>query len=513
MGEKSRTEYSAINTSAAMICRVLTILAGYLTRVVFTRMLSESYVGINGLFLDIINVLSFTELGVGTAITFALYKPVAEKDQEKQKSLMRLYQNIYRTVALIVLLAGLFVIPFMDVLIKNKPEVNHLTLIYLMYLANTALSYLFIYKRSLVDAHQKLYIGVLYQSGFLLLQYALQILVLVLTRNFLLYLTIYLLCTFGGNMAIARKADQLYPYLREKNVQPLPQQERQEITRNIRAMLMHKLGGTVVNNTDNLLLSSMVGIGSVACYSNYFLVIGSVRQVLNQMFQGITASVGNLGVIEDSKRLHRIFGASFFMGQWLYGFAAIALFELLGPFVELSFGGQYVFSRDITFILCVNFYVTGLRQATLVFRDSLGLFWYDRYKSVAEAAINLVSSIILARRFGTVGVFIGTLISTMTTSAWVEPLVLYRVRLKSSPWPYYGKYLVYSLVIFATARLTHQVCALVQGSAWRILLLRLPICLAVPNLVLLVCYHRTWEFRLLLHKALGLLRQKTRRKA
>ena len=133
-----------------MICRVLTILVGYLTRVVFTRMLSESYVGINGLFLDIINVLSFTELGVGTAITFALYKPVAEKDQEKQKSLMRLYQNIYRTVALIVLLAGLFVIPFMDVLIKNKPEVNHLTLIYLMYLANTALSYLFIYKLSLI---------------------------------------------------------------------------------------------------------------------------------------------------------------------------------------------------------------------------------------------------------------------------------------------------------------------------------------------------------------------------
>lgn len=510
--EKSRTEYSALNTSVAMICRMLTILAGFFTRVVFTRTLSESYVGINGLFLDIINVLSFTELGVGTAITYALYKPVAEGNREKQKSLMILYRNIYRVVALIVLLAGLAVVPFLDVLIKNKPEVDHLTLIYLMYLANTALSYLFIYKRSLVDAHQKLYIGVLYQSGFLLLQYALQILLLLLTKNFLLYLSVYLLCTFFGNLAIAGKADRLYPYLKEKQAQPLPQEERKEITRNIRAMLMHKLGGTVVNNTDNLLLSSMVGISSVACYSNYFLLIGSVRQVLNQAFQGITASVGNLGVMEDEKRFRRIFSAAFFLSQWLYGVAAITLYELLGPFVELSFGPQYVFSGDITFILCVNFFVTGLRQATLVFRDSLGLFWYDRYKSVAEAAINLVSSIVLARYLGTMGVFLGTFISTMTTSAWVEPLVLYRVRLKTSSRPYFGKYLLYCLVMLATAKLTDMVCAGITGGPWR-QMLRLPICLVLPNLLLLLCYHRTWEFRLLLEKASRLLHQRLGRRA
>lgn len=512
MAEKSRTEYSARNASTAMVCQVLTILAGYFTRVVFTRLLSESYVGVNGLFLDIINVLSFSELGVGTAITYALYKPVAEKDLEKQKSLMLLYRNIYRGVALIVLLAGLLVVPFLDVLIKDKPDVEHLTLIYLMYLANTSMSYLLIYKRSLVDAHQKLYIGELYHHGFLLLQYALQVLVLVLTRNFLLYLAMYLLCTCAGNLAMARHADKLYPYLREKQVQPLPNQERKEITRNIRAMLMHKLGGTVVNNTDNLLLSSMVGIGSVARYTNYFLVIGSARHVLEQVFRGITASVGNLGVIEDEKRLHRIFEASFFMGQWLYGVAAIALYELLDPFVELSFGAQYIFPKSITFILCVNFFINGLRQATLAFRDSLGLFWYDRYKSVAEAAINLIGSILLARHLGAMGVFLGTFISTVTTSAWVEPLVLYRVRLKSSVLPYYGKYLLYCLVMLAVAKLTDLVCAQLSSSPWQ-LLLRLIICLALPNLLLLLCYHRTWEFRLLLEKAVRLLRHRFKREA
>lgn len=512
MGKLSRTEYSALNTSASMVSRMVTILAGYLTRVVFTRLLSESYVGINGLFLDIVNVLSFTELGVGTAITYALYKPIAEENFEKQKSLMRLYRNIYRIVALVILCAGLLVLPFMDVLIRNRPDVEHLNVIYLMYLANSALSYFFIYKKALVDAHQRMYIGVLYHSSFLLLQYVLQVITLLLTQNFILYLSIYLLCTVLNNLAVAHKADQLYPYLREKNVQPLPKEERKSIIRNIRAMLMHKLGGTVVNNTDNLLLSSMVGIVSVACYSNYFLLIGSVRQVLDQMFQGITASVGNLGVNEDSERIHRIFEASFFIGQWIYGFAAICLYELVSPFVAASFGAQYVFASEIVLILCINFYVTGMRQATLVFRDSLGLFWYDRYKSVAEAVINLVVSILLASAYGTIGVFTGTLISTVTTSAWVEPLVLYRVRLHRSAWPYFGKYLLYTAVIAAAAFVTDLVCAGIPGESWKLLLLRLPVCLVVPNVILLLCYSRTWEFRMLLEKAVCLWKQKHRRK-
>lgn len=512
MEQKSRTEYSALNTTTVMISQMTTFVVGYLVRIIFTRLLSESYVGINGLFLDIINVLSFSELGVGTAITYALYKPVAEEDREKQKSLMRLYRDIYRVVALIVLGAGLLVIPFMDVLIKNKPDVEHLTLIYLMYLANSVLSYLFIYKKTLIDAHQRMYIGVLYQGGFLLLQYAIQVVVLFTTRNFILYLSLFLICTLLSNILTARHADKLYPYLKEKNVQPLEKEERQSITRNIRAMLMHKLGGTVVNNTDNLLLSSMVGIVSVACYSNYYLIIASIHLVLSQMFQGITASVGNLGVNEDGKRIRRVFEAIFFMDQWIYGFAAICLYELLSTFIGISFGAQYIFDPMIVLILCVNFYVNGMRQATLVFRDSLGLFWYDRYKSVFEAAINLIVSILLARKLGTAGVFLGTFVSTMTTSAWVEPLVLYRVRLKHTPWSYYGKYILYTVILLAAAALTNYCCNLIQAEGWRLLLLRLPICVVVPNVVLLVCYFRTKEFRLLMEKGIQLIQKKTQRK-
>lgn len=148
---------------------------------------------------------------------------------------------------------------------------------------------------------------------FILLQDILQIIILITTKNFILFLAIYILCTLGNNISLSRKADKLYPYLKEKNVTPLEKDEKKSIYKNIRAMLMHKIGDVVVNNTDNIILSSFVGIVSVGCYSNYYLVVGSIHQVLGQVFRGITASVGNLGVTEDKKRVRKIFETSFLL--------------------------------------------------------------------------------------------------------------------------------------------------------------------------------------------------------
>lgn len=509
MTEKTRTEYSARNTTVAMISRMIAIVMGFVTRVVFTHTLSESYVGINGLFTDILNVLALSELGVGTAITYALYRPIAENDVERQKSLMKVFQGFYQMVALIIAAAGLMVIPFMGYLVKDAGDVEHIIPIYLLYLLNSVLSYLFVYKKTLMDAHQLSYIGVMYHTVFLLVQDILQIAVLLTTGNFIVFLLIYLGCTVANNVCVARKADRLYPYLRDKDVVKLPKEEKQGIFRNIRAMLMHKIGNVVVNNTDNLLISAMVGIISAGLYSNYYLIIGSVRQVLDQALQGITASVGNLGVTEDSRRVKKIFEASFFVGQWMYGFAAICLFELLNPFVEISFGTNYVFPFELVLVLCMNFYVTGMRQATLVFRDSLGLFWYDRYKSLFEAGINLAVSVVLTLQFGIIGVFLGTLVSTVTTSFWIEPYVLYKKHLHAPVIPYFIRYAVYTAVLVLTGLITNAVCVPVEGSPWKVLLLRLPICLVVPNVLLFLCYHRTEEFRFLWRKALHLIHRKT----
>lgn len=481
MNSKSRTQYSAYNTSIALFSRAAAILMGYVVRVVFTHVLSENYVGINGLFTDILNVLSLSEMGIETAISFALYKPIADGNTEAQKSIMHLYQWFYRFVAVFVAAAGICVIPFMDILIKNKPDIPHLTYIYILYLFNTVLSYLFVYKRTLLDAHQLMYIGTLSKTVSWVLQDIVQIAVLLLTKNFILYLYVYILTTLFSNIYISKKAERIFPFLRDKNIAPVEKQERKHILKNIRAMMMHKIGDVIVNNTDNLLISSFVGI----------------------------ASVGNLGATASKERVQTIFSSVFLLNHWMFSFAAICLFELLNPFIVLSFGEKYLFTTDIVWILCINFYIRGLTRSCLIFRNSLGLFWYDRYKSIAEALINLIVSIILAQRFGTFGVFMGTFISTVTTTLWIEPFVLYKYHFQTPVFAYYRRLLLYCIECGAVWLTAHFLCEKCTA-AFHItgiipdMTLRLICCTLVVNFVFIILYKNNDAMQLLLHKWRGL---------
>ena len=408
---------------------------------------------------------------------------------------MRMFRTFYRITAGVVLIAGLCLIPFLDILMKDRPDVDHLVIIYLLYLLNSFVSYLLIYKKTLVDAHQMNYITVMYHNGFLVLQDICQIIVLLLTRNFILFLIVAVVCTMSGNICMSRKADRLFPYLKEPCKERLLQEERRDIFKNVKAMLMHKIGNVVVNNTDNLLISSFVGVVTAGIYSNYYLIIGSVRQVLDQAMLGVAASVGNLGVTEEKEKVGQIFDRLFFIGYWLFGFAGICLLELLNPFVELAFGERYLFRKEIVLILCINFCINGMRRAVLIFKESMGLFWYDRYKAVAEAVLNLVISVLLVTKFGVAGVFVGTFCSTVLTSVWVEPYVIYKYRLEKPVTEFFTKYAGYLGVMAVVWGITEYCCRFISGQVFLVLICRLGICLTVPNILLWLIYRRTVEWK------------------
>lgn len=506
----TRTEYSVRNTMVSVASRIAALIMGYLLRVVFTHTLSESYVGLNGLFSDIISVLSLSEMGIGTAITYALYRPVAEGDIEKQKSLMLLIRRLYWVVVAAVAAFGCGLIPFMRLLIKDHQDVEQLTLIYLLYLVNSVCSYLLIYKKTLLDAQQKMYIGVFYQTLSWALQDALKIVVLLVWHDFILFLVIGIVFTLLCNIFISRAADRNYPYLRHRNPKPLPAEEKRKIFSNVRAMMMHKVGAVIVNNTDNLVLSACVGLLSAGCYSNYCLVLMSIRQILEQLYQGIAASVGNLGVMEDESHVKKVFETAAFIGQWIYGLGAVCLFELLNPFIGFSFGRQYLFSREILFVLCLNFYVNGLRNAAMTFRDSMGLFWHDRYKAIAEAGLNIVLSLILVNYMGTIGVFLGTLFSMLLTSSWIEPYILYKYGFKCSCRGYFLRQGLYCMLTAVVWPLTDLVCretARAAGPAADFLI-RTAVCALLPNALFLAFYCRTAEFKYAMNKGIVFLKEK-----
>lgn len=491
-----RSENSRKNLVVNVGCQLVNILLGFLCRTVFIRALGNSYLSISAYFSNVLSILSVAELGFGTAIIFSMYQPLAQNDRKKIGALMGLYKRAYRVIGLVVAAAGLAFAPFYRFFMKESPDIPYLTLIYFLYLFNSVLTYFFSYKQSIIMADQKNYICTLYQYGFSITQNVIQIVILFRTHNFILYLCTQIIFSFLTNFFLARKADRMYPYLKHYETQKLGKTEKDGIFKNIKAMFMHRIGGAVVNGTDALLISSFVNVASTGIYSNYFMITNTLNGLTSQIFGAITASVGNLGAEEENRKSYKIYLAINFAGFWIFSFCAISLFCLLNPFIRFWLRkDDMTFPILVVFLIVLNFYVTGMRQATLTFRNAFGLFWYDRYKAIAEAAINLIASIILVQQIGIAGVFLGTLISTITTDFWVEPLVLFRHGFHRSPAPYFIRYAGYTVLTFAAGALTWNCCSLVAGSALVSFAVKCVICLVLPNLLFFLIFHRTKEFQ------------------
>lgn len=504
---RSRTEYSAINAGAAVAAQVVSIVMGYATRVVFTHTLSMSYTGINGLFLDILGILSLSELGMDSAMSFSLYRPIAEGNIPMLQALMKLFRRLYLIVAAVVCAGGLTLVPFLDRIVGDASGIEHLTLIYLLYLGNSVVSYLMVCKRSIITAHQRQYILSLYSTVFSLIQAFAQIILLVTVKNFIAYLLTSVLCTVLCNLFIASRADHLYPFLREKCEYQLPDTEKSLIGRNIRALALHNFGAVLINHVDNLLLSLFTGISTVGIYSSYYMIISFIRQVLDKIFQAISASVGNLGASTDREELDPVFHTAFFIGQWIYGFAAICLYELMSPFIELSFGPQFRFENAIVFVLCLSFFLHGIRLSIGTFWYALGMFQLDQYKALAEALLNLILSIILGKRWGAFGIFAGTVLSELLIPTWVDPYMFFRHCLHKPVLPFFLRYTRYAAILGFTWWIVDILCSLVSGGPIWTLFLRLIICGFVGNGLLLAAHFRCREMRTVAHLALHLLKK------
>ena len=417
-----RTKYSMINMIFGVGGHVLNMVLAFVSRMIFIRYLDAAYLGVNGLFSDILGMLNLAELGIGSAMIFSMYKPAAVDDREELGKLMNLYKLMYRLVAAFVLVTGLCLLPFLNVLIKGDPGIEHLRLIYLMYLGNSVSSYLLSYKNSILLAYQKAYVRTVVEQIAHAVQIVLQVVVLIVTQNFQLYLLLQILTQISTNLVVSRRVDKEFPYLKDEKRLP-SKEERSGIMKNILALSMHRLGSAVVNSTDNLLMSAFVGLTSVGIYSNYKLVIKSLGDLLNKVYTAFTGSITNglgAGIIVQ---------LDFFLFL-LFGYFSAGMVVLFNPFIKLMFGEEYLFSQAVVIIVVVQFYITGMRQINLQFREAMGLFWYDRYKPVAESIINLVVSILLVQRYGVAGVFLGTIVSTMTTCFWVEPYILMKYGLK-----------------------------------------------------------------------------------
>lgn len=475
---------------------VVTSLLSFVSRTVFIYTIGVTYLGLNGLILNVLAMLSLTELGIGAAINYSLYKPLVENDTLKIQAIMRFYKKAYIIIGLVVFGLGLVLMLFLKYIIKDPQGIENLNLIYLIFLFNTSYTYFFTYKRTLISADQKAYLLVPFTTGFQILMVVSQIVVLILFKNFILYLLTQTLFNVVQNIVINRFIDSKYPYLRDKEVLPVPREELNTIKKNVKATFLHNIGDYAINSTDNIIISAFISIVVVGIYSNYLLIITTVNTFIMIIFNSTAASFGNL-IAEDNKekslQMSQIFD---FIGFWIFGWATICFYNLLNPFIAVWLGPNFLIEQIIISVVLANYYLTGMRLPISIVKVSAGVYTQDQYVPLIQSALNLVFSIVLVQKWGLVGVFAGTLISSVMLPCWYRPIVVYKNVFQSSAKRYFKKYLVYGLFVLCCVLLTKYLCALFFSSyTIGSLLGRSILCLLLPNLLLVLAFYRTDEFQ------------------
>lgn len=315
-------------------------------------------------------------------------------------------------------------LPFIDLFVKDDDAVPQLEYFYFIFLVNTAISYFWSYKRSLLIADQKQYIVNIYVTAVQCVISVVQIILLLIFNSYWCFVLLMLCGTVLENLLISYKADKEYSYL-FKERDKLNSAIKQDIVKNIKAMFGHKLGNAIIFSSSNMILSKVAGLAVVGLYSNYYMVIIALDHFAGKFFEAITASIGNLMVLEESGKKVKAFKVMEFITALQAAICFCGLFVLFNSFVELWVGKAYLFSEAVVAAMAFSFYLTYMRKAVLMFRDACGLYWNDRYKPLAESVINLTASIYLTIHYGVIGVVIGGIISTLLTCFWVEPYVLF----------------------------------------------------------------------------------------
>lgn len=493
-----RTRYSLINVITAWVGQLFVLLFQLASRFVFVRTLSADYLGISGLFTNILSMLTLAELGVGAAMTFSLYMPLVQGNAEKIKSLMRFYRNAYRAIGGIVLCGGIAFLPFYPSFITSKPDISHLDSIYILYVVNSSVSYFYSYKRSLIIADQKKYVdSIVYYSRQAVMS-VLQIAVLLLTRNFILYLVCQFVCQIAENVVISKIADKMYPYLKDKDVKRLGRDDVASIRKNVGALVCHKIGSVVVNSTSSVLISRFISLAIAGLYSNYTMITSALQSIVGQAFSAITGSVGNLEASENPERIHLVFRQVFYLNFVFTGFCTICLYCLFQPFVRLWVGDAYLLDTFTCGVIVANFYIKGMRNAASVFRDGSASYYYDRYRPLIESALNLVLSVILIQKLGLAGLVMATIITTVLTCSFEEPFILYRHVLNTRFSGFVKRWFTYLGIIIVdtivVSSVVNRIPFWVEGGIWSfIFLLFLTLIFAGIAILLSTCWLKEFK--------------------
>lgn len=428
---ESRSLKSSKNLISGLVQKTFTLLLTFVSRTVFIKVFGVEMLGINGLFTNVLALLSLADLGFSTAMTYSYYKPVAENDYKKISALNHFYKKVYLTIAAAIAVIGLALIPFLKSIINLDREIEHLYLYYILTLASTVVSYLFVYKTTVLYAHQQGYVVLKYNMIMNVVLSITQIFFMLLLRNYIVYLSLSIVFTIINNFYVSHIVDKRFPYIKQKS--DLSKAERKDIFSNLSSVFLYKVSSVLMNSTDNIIISKMIGTVFVGYYSNYLTIVNMITGYVSMMFTSLTASIGNLIVKESNEKQYKVFKEVQAISAWFCIVIAACVYALIDEFIVIWLGNNFILDNLTVIAIGINFFLICILNPIWIFREAAGIYRKTKYIMVICAILNIVLSIVLGKFIGLSGVLLASAISKLLTYIWYEPIILFRDFFKKKP--------------------------------------------------------------------------------
>lgn len=443
MNSKGRLYLSKKNIIIGILSQILVCCISLLNRNIFIKFLGIEYLGVSNVLYSLVTIFSVAEIGISEAIAFSLYKPLADDDHEKITEILKLLRKFYFLVSVIIILVGIFFSPFLKNVLKDSINIEHIYIIYFLYILNASLSYVFSYKKILLVADQKKYVESIVSTVLIILMHFLQMILLLLTKSFLLYFVCQIIFNLLTNIVLSVIVNKQYPYLRVEKVGDLPIEDRKVLFKNLFALAIQRINSVIASSIDSIILSVMLGTVIVGKYNNYLMIERYLTQFIIIIFTSLSGSIGNLVATESKEKHYKIFKRIEFLSFISFGITGLCFFTSVDSFINFWLNDpELLLNKSVLFVITLNYYILGVRHSITLFKNAYGLYWQDRFKPLLTVSVNVIFSWLLTKQFGIIGVGLGTAISYLFINGIIEPIVLFKYGFGKKVWTYFVNYFI-----------------------------------------------------------------------
>ena len=492
MNKESRTINARKNVISSFINKIVLLILAFICRKVFIHFIGVEYLGISGLFSNILTLLSVAELGLGTAMNVMLYKPIVDNDIKRLSSVLYYFKKLYNYISILVLVIGLGLMPFLRYIVNLKDDIPNLYLYYFVLLISTVGSYLFVYKGSIIRADQKSYLINRVELFTTIGITVLKILLIIVFKNYLFYLIVELIRVIAHNLIVSHIADKHYPFI--KKHEELSNDEKRKINKDAFSAFVYKFSKTIINSTDNILISILIGTITVGLYSNYYMITHTLESFIALFFSALTSSIGNMIAKESNEKSYFIFKVIQMISFWISAFCTISMFFLFQDFIVMWLGNDMLLDSLTLFSIVLCFFININMRPIISFREGTGMYNKVAWINIIAAVINIVLSIVLCKALGLSGIFFATSISKLVTYFWFEPVVLFRTNFKKNPLHFFLAQVFNLLLAIISFALCYFICNLFELTNVWIWLIKALICFSVVSAIYFVFYFKKEEF-------------------